>query len=220
MNIGDLYSVDSPVIAGYIPDQPNVSGTMPAADVTVLVTYSAIDYTLTINYEYEGGGQAAPSYVDATMNIGDLYSVDSPVIAEYTADRLNVSGIMPAADVTETVTYVLNPCCDLDAKLTVNSIEWYKDPSDSIWKVQTDCKVVDNTCGYWLTVEAELFDDSSVFVVADANVAHGQKFTAKSTLSSGVGGGTAPTGYSVRISFYDRDGLCEPYVQEFDVDTF
>ncbi len=127
-----------------------------------------------------------------------------------------VGGLNVAA--TYTANFELNPCCDLDAKLTVNSIEWYKDPSDSIWKVKTDCKVVDNTCGYWLTVEAELFDDSSVFVVADASVSHGQKFTAKSTLSSGVGGDTAPTGYSVRISFYDRDELCVPYVQEgFDI---
>jgi len=138
------------------------------------------------------------------------------------ADLVDAGGgdwtILMDSNKAVTATFELNPCCDLDAKLTVNSIEWYKDPSDSIWKVKTDCKVVDNTCGYWLTVEAELFDDSSVSVVVDASVSHGQKFTAKSTLSSGVGGITAPTGYSVTISFYDRDGLCEPYVQEgFDI---
>jgi len=179
------------------------------------VVYTAIDYTLTIDYEYEDTTTAAASHVE-TLNVGDLYSVDSPLIAEYTADRLNVSGTMPAADVTETVTYVLNPCCNLDAKLTVNSIEWYKAPSDGIWLVKTDCKVIENTCKYSLTVEAELIVSGGV-VAVDASVANGQAFTAKSDLSSGLGGDTAPSGYSVRISFYDSDGLCEPYVQEFDV---
>jgi len=81
------------------------------ANKTVTATFSLIpptQYTLTINYVYEGGGQAAPSYVDAAMNVGDLYSEDSPLIAGYTADRLNVSGTMPVTDVTETVTYTAN----------------------------------------------------------------------------------------------------------------
>jgi len=86
---------------------------MGTADVTLYAKWNAIGYTLTINYMYEGDGQAAPPHVE-TLNMGSLYSVDSPLIAEYTADRLNVSGTMPADDVTETVTYVLNPCCDLD----------------------------------------------------------------------------------------------------------
>src|SRR5680860_1070675 len=108
MNVGDAYSVLSPVIAGYTADKLNVSGTMPAANVTVTVVYTANAYTLTINYEYEDTSEAATSYVDATMNVGDAYSVLSPVIAGYTADKLNVSGTMPAANVTVTVVYTAN----------------------------------------------------------------------------------------------------------------
>jgi len=144
-------------------------------------------------------------------------------VADVEVDGVSVGAVLDynftnvTANHTIHVTFELNPCCNLDAKLTVNSIEWYKDPSDSIWKVKTDCKVIENTCSYWLVVEAELllFDPSEVFIDSDVNVAHGQAFTAKSTLSSGVvGGDTAPVGeYKVRISFYDRDGLCEPYVQ-------
>jgi hypothetical protein len=83
---------------------------MPAADKTVLVVYTAIDYTLTINYEYGDGSEAATSYVDAAMNVGDPYSVLSPVIAGYTADQLTVSGNMPAADKTVLVVYTCDPC--------------------------------------------------------------------------------------------------------------
>jgi len=81
-------------------------------------------YTLTINYEYEGGGQAAPSYVDAAMNVGDTYDVDSPVISDYTADQLNVSGTMPAADVTVTVVYTCDPCSGWSAAGVI-VVKWY-----------------------------------------------------------------------------------------------
>jgi len=54
----------------------------------VNVVIDPIDYTLTINYEYGDGSPAATSYVDAAMNVGDPYSVLSPVIAGYTADQL------------------------------------------------------------------------------------------------------------------------------------
>ena len=157
-----------------------------------------------------GANQSFNMYPDLEYRVLDVLVDGASVGPVATYDFINVT-----ASHTIHVTFELNPCCDLEAKLTVNSVEWYKDPSDSIWKVKTDCKVVDNTCGYWLTVKAELIDDSSGLVVdVDANVSHGQKFTAKSTLSSTLGGDTAPTGYSVRISFYDRDELCEPYVQE------
>jgi hypothetical protein len=117
LNVGNPYSVVSPVIPGYTASQTTVSGTMPADDVTVLVVYTAIDYTLTINYEFGDGSPAAPPYVDAAMNVGDAYDVLSPVIPGYTADKLNVAGIMPAADVTELVVYTA-----IDYTLTINYV--------------------------------------------------------------------------------------------------
>ena len=204
--------------------------------LNVAATYTANfeeNADVTINYEATTGGSVAPTSEtlapvtdDAAgstattdpnysfVNWTDEYDAVVGTDLLFVPDR--VLGLNVAA--TYTANFELNPCCDLDEKLTVNSIKWRKDPSDSIWKAYTDCKVINNTCGYWLTVEAELINSSGVVVDVDAtNVSHGQKFTAKSTLSSGLGGGTAPTGYSVRISFYDRDGLCEPYVQELDV---
>ncbi|MBO7481023.1 MAG: fibronectin type III domain-containing protein [Bacteroidales bacterium] len=47
VNYGDTYSVESPVIPHYTADQTIVSGTMPAEDKEVTVTYNAITFTIT-----------------------------------------------------------------------------------------------------------------------------------------------------------------------------
>ncbi len=97
----------SPTIEGYTASQTVVSGTMPDDDVTVTVTYTANEHTLTIHYVYAGGGEAAPDY-SATVAYGARYSVTSPTIEGYTASQTVVSGTMPDDDVTVTVTYTAN----------------------------------------------------------------------------------------------------------------
>jgi hypothetical protein len=104
---GTPYSVESPVIAGYTADQPVVAGTMPAGDHEVTVTYNANSYTLTIHYVYADDTEASADYT-AQVAYGTPYSVESPVIAGYTADQLTVAGTMPAEDVTVTVRYTVN----------------------------------------------------------------------------------------------------------------
>ena len=107
---GATYSVPSPEIAGYTPNQATVTGTMGTEDVTVTVTYSANapeTYTLTIHYVYADNTAAADDYT-ATLAAGESYSVASPVIAGYTASQETVAGTMPAEDVTVTVTYTAN----------------------------------------------------------------------------------------------------------------
>ncbi|MGN1310924.1 MAG: MucBP domain-containing protein, partial [Clostridia bacterium] len=121
LNYNETYSVTSPVIEGYTADKLVVSGTMPANDVTVTVTYKINSYDLTVNYVYEDGSKAAETYTD-TLNYNETYSVTSPVIEGYTADKLVVSGTMPANDVTVTVTYKIN-----SYDLTVNYV--YEDGS-------------------------------------------------------------------------------------------
>jgi len=68
----------------------------------------AITYTLTINYVYSGGGQAAPSHA-ANLAEGAAYNVTSPTVSGYTPDQAVVSGTMPASNVTVTVIYSENP---------------------------------------------------------------------------------------------------------------
>ncbi len=97
------YSVASPDIAGYQPNQTTVSGTMPAEDVVVNVTYHPT-YTATIHYQYEDGTEAYPSYVDQLL-VGDTYDVASPSITGYKPDQATVSGTMAAENVETTVTY-------------------------------------------------------------------------------------------------------------------
>ena len=62
------------------------------------------NYTLTINYVYEDGSKAAETHTE-TLAYEAEYSVVSPEIEGFTADKTTVAGTMPAADVTETVTY-------------------------------------------------------------------------------------------------------------------
>ena len=110
---GDSYEVVSPVLSGYAADKPTVSGTMPDSDLTITVTYTAIPptpakHTLTIQYQYEDGSQAAESAVK-TYAAGAAYQVVSPVIGGFYTDQAIVSGTMPDKDLTITVTYLPVP---------------------------------------------------------------------------------------------------------------
>ena len=61
-------------------------------------------YLLTIHYVYASGGEANPDYTKE-FAFDAPYSVPSPSIPGYTADKPVVTGTMPAAPVTVTVTY-------------------------------------------------------------------------------------------------------------------
>lgn len=104
LDAGAAYSVESPAITGYIPDIPTVSGAMPSEDLTVTVTYAPISYTLTVNYQYTGGGKASDSVIQPVAYKA-AYNVQSPVIEGYSPDRVSVAGTMPNEDVTTTVIY-------------------------------------------------------------------------------------------------------------------
>ena len=101
------YSVDSPAITGYTPDQATVAGTMGAGDVEVTVTYNINSYNLTIHYVYADNTQAAADHTESVV-YNTAYSVDSPAITGYTPDVDPVAGTMPAEDVTVTVKYSPN----------------------------------------------------------------------------------------------------------------
>ena len=107
LDYNEDYRVTSPTITGYTADKTVVSGTMPDEDVTVTVTYKINNHNLTINYIYEDGSQAANTYTDA-LDYNEDYSVKSPTITGYTADKTLVSGTMPDEDVTVTVVYSIN----------------------------------------------------------------------------------------------------------------
>ncbi|MBO4562112.1 MAG: MucBP domain-containing protein [Clostridia bacterium] len=101
---GASYCVESPSIMGYTADIPVVEGVMGASNVNVTVTYTADSHTLTINYVFAEGGQAAQPHVE-TVLCGASYSVASPEIEGYTPDIAVVEGVMGAEDVTVIVVY-------------------------------------------------------------------------------------------------------------------
>ncbi len=103
----DTYSVDSPVIDGYIADKATVSGIMPKADTEITVTYTKLEaekYPLIIYYKYEDGTDAAASYSEA-LEAGASYEVTSPVVKGYVTNQTTVSGTMTTSGVTVTVIY-------------------------------------------------------------------------------------------------------------------
>lgn len=103
----DTYSVDSPVIDGYIADKATVSGTMQKSDTEITVTYTKLEakkYPLIIYYKYEDGTDAAASY-SATLEEGASYEITSPVVKGYIANQTTVSGTMTTSGATVTVIY-------------------------------------------------------------------------------------------------------------------
>lgn len=81
------------------------SGSVAADGSLVLKLYFKLNqFQLTINYVYADGTTAATSHSE-TLTVGNTYSVNSPTINGYTADKTVVSGTMPAENVVETVAY-------------------------------------------------------------------------------------------------------------------
>ena len=70
----------------------------------IKVFYKKNVFNLTIHYVYADGGMAAADHT-GSVTFGASYSVDSPTIDGYAADKTTVSGTMPANNVEVTVTY-------------------------------------------------------------------------------------------------------------------
>ena len=77
----------------------------PAPTVTVA---SNDTYSVTVNYVYAEGGEASESKIELHAK-DETYSITSPVIEGYTADKTVVTGTVGTAAVVETVTYTKNP---------------------------------------------------------------------------------------------------------------
>ena len=93
---------------------PLTIGTDESANV-IKVYYVKDTFKLRIHYVYEDGTEANPDYT-ADVAVNESYSVPSPTINGYTADKTTVNGTMPSNDVTETVTYTKRA----DLSYTVN----------------------------------------------------------------------------------------------------
>ena len=113
---GEEVTLPSTALTGYTVDSQwssedvEISGgkfTMPANDVVLWVNASINSYTYTVHYVCSGGTKAADDQ-SVTVNYGEEYSITSPTVTGYTADKETVSGSMPAGGGEETVTYSPN----------------------------------------------------------------------------------------------------------------
>ena len=119
---------------------------IPAGKVTLQ------KYNLTINYKYADGTEAKPTHTES-LTYGSSYSVASPLITGYTADKLTVSGSMPDSDVTVDVTFTAK-----DYTVTYESNGGSTVPSQAVKYNETANKPADPTkSGYtfagWYTEE-------------------------------------------------------------------
>lgn len=104
---GDNYSVVSPAVKGYLPDQTVVSGTMGAEAVTITVTYTPSKNKLIILYQKESDGTLLQQYEQDTVT-GETYTVNSPEIVGYETDTPVVTVTMEGED-TQTVIVKYTP---------------------------------------------------------------------------------------------------------------
>ena len=103
----DEFRIESPEIAGYIPDIAVAEGTILVGGITVNVTYSPQSYKLTVNYTMEDGSEAPESY-EESYKYGAAYSIESPEVIGYTPSVAVVTGNMGIDNITVTVTYKAN----------------------------------------------------------------------------------------------------------------
>ena len=104
---GTLTAAAAKDYPGFTPGTVTQEKIKSDGTTTIKIQYTRSSYTLTINYVYRDGSKAAESHIE-TILYGKDYSVTSPKISGYTADKLVVSGTMPADNRTVTVTYTKN----------------------------------------------------------------------------------------------------------------
>ncbi len=100
----------------------------PDGSLVLEVYYTRNSYNLTVEYVM-ADGTVAPEKYSVTLKFEESYSVASPDVLGYTADKTLVEGVMPADDVLETVTY--SPNND-----TAYKVLHYTENLDSTWKLE------------------------------------------------------------------------------------
>lgn len=108
-------------------------------------------YLLTIHYVYASGEEAKPDHTEA-LDFGTPYSVPSPSIPGYTADNPVVTGTMPAAPVTVTVTYTASTGTPYEVHHYLERLEgaypYVPNEKDNLW----------GETGAWTAAAAKSYD--------------------------------------------------------------
>ncbi len=101
------YSIQSPNVSGFVPDENIIIGGASGADIEKTVTYKKLAYTLNVFYESSDKAEQRkmPSTYQQEIQVGQKYSVESPKVDGYVASIALVSGTMEEKDVSYTVKY-------------------------------------------------------------------------------------------------------------------
>lgn len=98
VEVGSTYSVGSPTITGYTPDIATVSGTMPAENVEVTVTYKANDNTAYKVEHYQqnlnDGGYTLKDTENLTGTTGATATATAKTYDGFTFDENNANNVL------------------------------------------------------------------------------------------------------------------------------
>lgn len=100
---GDSYSVISPSVKGYLPDQIVVTGTMEDDNKEITITYTPSQNELIILYQKSTDGTLLQEHRQTTVT-GETYTVNSPEFEGYETDTPVIEVTM---DGTETQTFIV-----------------------------------------------------------------------------------------------------------------
>ena len=100
---GEAYNVTTPRLTGYQPDREKIAGTMGNADIEEIVRYSALTYTLTVDFTSTRDDSAAADPIVLRLKSGETYDITVPETEGFTPMVNEVKGVMPASDRTITV---------------------------------------------------------------------------------------------------------------------
>jgi hypothetical protein len=100
---GDYYQIVPLDINGYEPDESSLTG---ICDETthVSVLYRIGTYRLTVRYLFPDGSEAFPVY-QGSFQFGQSYSIPTPTLEGYVADRTLLEGVMDGEDLQFTVIF-------------------------------------------------------------------------------------------------------------------
>ncbi len=143
---------------GYVLDKTeNLPLTIGTGENVIKVYYKKNVFTLTVKYVYAEGGTAARDHIQE-VPFGEGYSVDSPEIPGYVADKSNVSGTMPEKNVTATVTYSKRTDLSYTVYYYLNGTEYAVADSKTVPNQTFNAKVTETPAtieGYTLVSKAE-----------------------------------------------------------------
>lgn len=101
--VGDFYQIPPLEINGYEPDENTLSGICNGAD-RLSVIYRLGTYHLTVRYLFPDGSEAFPSF-EGNFQFGEQFSISSPTLEGFTADRTLLEGTMDGKDIQYTVIF-------------------------------------------------------------------------------------------------------------------